>query len=505
MSANGRATYAGTPLCRLLDRGRLPHLRALRQAFPVQPRRLQSVRHGVRGRAEHARLGPERRSARSRSGSDARSLPWWKRQGAASGDRRRRRTILLAVALAVAILVAALHKTPVWSLLESRAFDYFSTTAAPGRPEDGPIIVAIDEPSLAEIGLQWPWPRSLHARLVEALRKAGRQGDRARHHLRRAVERGGGRGAGGRPRPRRGAGGRRDPHRDRPGRPARSGSSRCRASPMRGARVGIASIIARPRRHPAAPAVLSRRLRRRARWRPPAQPARPPDGALLQTFGRRAPIRPSPTIRRSIRTLSCRPGFSATASCWSASACRTRRRVRRRRRRRSCHLLRPSAPGGWCPASRSRRRSSTIWRTACPSRAPRTPVSLLSIVLGGAIRLPGRLAAHGLADDRGRRRLASSACSRRATRPCASAASSWRRSPGARLRRWSPASAARSTSPPSAGCAAPSRGPSRTISSPALVERLARDPSQLQLGGERAHAVDPVLRHPRLHRPSPRG
>ncbi len=35
------------------------------------------------------------------------------------------------------------------------------------------VVVAIDEPSFREIGLRWPWPRSLHARLVSALKKAG--------------------------------------------------------------------------------------------------------------------------------------------------------------------------------------------------------------------------------------------------------------------------------------------------------------------------------------------
>ena len=35
------------------------------------------------------------------------------------------------------------------------------------------VIVAIDEPSFKEIGLQWPWPRSLHAQVVNNLKKSG--------------------------------------------------------------------------------------------------------------------------------------------------------------------------------------------------------------------------------------------------------------------------------------------------------------------------------------------
>jgi adenylate cyclase len=35
------------------------------------------------------------------------------------------------------------------------------------------IVVAIDEPSFAEIGRPWPWPRALHAKLVDELARAG--------------------------------------------------------------------------------------------------------------------------------------------------------------------------------------------------------------------------------------------------------------------------------------------------------------------------------------------
>lgn len=85
--------------------------------------------------------------------------------------RRSRRLVLLT--LAVVGLVTALAQLPAWSLADLRAFDYLSTIDDPRPPADGPIVVAIDEPSLADINAQWPWPRDLHARLVESLRKAG--------------------------------------------------------------------------------------------------------------------------------------------------------------------------------------------------------------------------------------------------------------------------------------------------------------------------------------------
>jgi adenylate cyclase len=84
------------------------------------------------------------------------------------------RSLRLAALTLVAILfVSALSNLPGWSLVELRSFDYLSTVDTPRPPGGGPIIVAIDEPSLAEINAQWPWPRALHARLIESLRAAG--------------------------------------------------------------------------------------------------------------------------------------------------------------------------------------------------------------------------------------------------------------------------------------------------------------------------------------------
>ncbi len=43
--------------------------------------------------------------------------------------------------------------------------------ARPTPPD--PVIVAVDEPSMAELGLPWPWPRRIHARLLDRLYAAG--------------------------------------------------------------------------------------------------------------------------------------------------------------------------------------------------------------------------------------------------------------------------------------------------------------------------------------------
>ncbi|MBY3225536.1 adenylate/guanylate cyclase domain-containing protein [Rhizobium laguerreae] len=91
----------------------------------------------------------------------------------AGGQAESRRLRLLVLSLTVLIAISLLSRLPAWSLLELRSFDYLSTVDDPRPPPGGPVIVAIDEPSLADINAQWPWPRSLHAQLVTQLRAAG--------------------------------------------------------------------------------------------------------------------------------------------------------------------------------------------------------------------------------------------------------------------------------------------------------------------------------------------
>ncbi|THK39397.1 adenylate/guanylate cyclase domain-containing protein [Ensifer sp. MPMI2T] len=87
--------------------------------------------------------------------------------------RSTRRMKLAALTAFVAALVSLVSLTGSWSLVDLRTYDYLSIIGRPPLPEDSPIVVAIDEPSMAEIGSQWPWPRALHARLIESLRRAG--------------------------------------------------------------------------------------------------------------------------------------------------------------------------------------------------------------------------------------------------------------------------------------------------------------------------------------------
>ncbi|MEJ1935196.1 CHASE2 domain-containing protein, partial [Nostoc sp. NIES-2111] len=94
----------------------------------------------------------------------------------ASGARELRSSIaarVLGPALLASAVVLALGATDAYRLVEARTWDLLSVVAPPRPAEPGVVVVAVDEPSFAELGLQWPWPRSLHAKLVESLRAAG--------------------------------------------------------------------------------------------------------------------------------------------------------------------------------------------------------------------------------------------------------------------------------------------------------------------------------------------
>ena len=59
-----------------------------------------------------------------------------------------------AIAAAVVIVLGLLRLTPLWDLASGRAFDVLSTVDAPAPDDSDVVLVAIDEPSFAEIGLQ---------------------------------------------------------------------------------------------------------------------------------------------------------------------------------------------------------------------------------------------------------------------------------------------------------------------------------------------------------------
>ena len=89
----------------------------------------------------------------------------------------RLRTLLhsapVVVSVATLLLWSTLSAWDGWRRLELKAYDLLMVTSAPGKSTLPITIVGIDEPSLAQIGKQWPWPRRLHGELLEQLNRAG--------------------------------------------------------------------------------------------------------------------------------------------------------------------------------------------------------------------------------------------------------------------------------------------------------------------------------------------
>jgi eukaryotic-like serine/threonine-protein kinase len=73
--------------------------------------------------------------------------------------------------LVVVLAVFVLHKTTsVVDSLERRFYDFASTSSA-RQPSPRIAVIAIDDQSIANIG-RWPWPRDIHARLIDQLSAA---------------------------------------------------------------------------------------------------------------------------------------------------------------------------------------------------------------------------------------------------------------------------------------------------------------------------------------------
>jgi adenylate cyclase len=86
---------------------------------------------------------------------------------------QRPQLVRLLLPIVLAVFVGAVSFLPQWESVELKGFDALTRYTAVGAPAVPIIIVGIDESSFSEINQQWPWPRSMHARLVDALHEAG--------------------------------------------------------------------------------------------------------------------------------------------------------------------------------------------------------------------------------------------------------------------------------------------------------------------------------------------
>ena len=102
-------------------------------------------------------------------------MSWMRATASDDSGRRRRREALLpwaASLLALALVWAASHSRP-WHALEFKTFDVLTALTATQQSPLPVVILAIDEPTFAQLGLAWPFPRSVHAALLARLRAEG--------------------------------------------------------------------------------------------------------------------------------------------------------------------------------------------------------------------------------------------------------------------------------------------------------------------------------------------
>ncbi|THB77732.1 MAG: adenylate/guanylate cyclase domain-containing protein [Desulfobacteraceae bacterium] len=81
-----------------------------------------------------------------------------------------KRPAFIFFGLVAGLILAA---SPMGSQVNRWVYDGQVGLQPPAPISDRIIIVAIDEPSFQALSTQWPWPRSVHARLVDALHTAG--------------------------------------------------------------------------------------------------------------------------------------------------------------------------------------------------------------------------------------------------------------------------------------------------------------------------------------------
>ena len=93
-------------------------------------------------------------------------------QVAAVGKSAGLRLALVSTLIGWALGLGLLY-SPLWQAVEFKMFDLMSVLTAPRKSALPITIVGIDEASFTQLGVRWPWPRDLHARITDHLQAAG--------------------------------------------------------------------------------------------------------------------------------------------------------------------------------------------------------------------------------------------------------------------------------------------------------------------------------------------
>lgn len=80
---------------------------------------------------------------------------------------------MAVVSLAAAVLAILAYETHLMRALELNSVDARFTVRGEQQQPDDLVVIGIDDRTFSDLGVQWPFPRSLHARLIDRLREAG--------------------------------------------------------------------------------------------------------------------------------------------------------------------------------------------------------------------------------------------------------------------------------------------------------------------------------------------
>ena len=87
--------------------------------------------------------------------------------------RRQQQFYALAACALALLLLGAATFSRTWHALEFKTFDVLTAWTAPQRTALPVVILAIDEPTFQELQHTWPFPRSVHAALLQRLHDEG--------------------------------------------------------------------------------------------------------------------------------------------------------------------------------------------------------------------------------------------------------------------------------------------------------------------------------------------
>src|ERR1700754_2320389 len=90
---------------------------------------------------------------------------------------RKRRQLRMVLLLAVAVVTTGLgllaHSSEWLHRTELDTVDMRFTIRGDEKPPSNLVVVGVDDDTFSDLGVQWPFPRSMHGKIIDRLKKDG--------------------------------------------------------------------------------------------------------------------------------------------------------------------------------------------------------------------------------------------------------------------------------------------------------------------------------------------